>query len=127
MTFNVEKYVMLTYARWARDFQYYDELYKDIKKPQERANLKDIGTDKDFPVKLVEILLDEQYENFSQNFQKVFGIQANIELFEKETVLKKTHIRATIWKQSGNKIILRGYFTDFKYQEKFADHATKLL
>jgi len=132
MTFNIEKYVILTYARWARDFQYYNELYHELKKPQEKINSNESREIKDdgFPIQLVESLLDEQYEKFQTNFQKIFlqmdsRIQVNDTLFEKFTVLRKTHLRATIWKRSGTEITLRGYLTDLSYLGKFIDNTVE--
>jgi len=120
MAAETDKFVIATFALWAGDFAYFEQLLREFSHPHDTPPI-DEGAERpeDF-IRATGALRLRQLWQKRGEFKKLTLEYAGpgIEVTDTPIILKTTHLRATLWRTDEREFLMQGYLKELGWQKE---------
>lgn len=127
MPANTDKFVIATFALWAGDFDFFEQLLREFSPPRDSPPIDGHIESPEDLIKASGALRLRQlwqkrgeFKKLSQEYQR-----QGLELSDKPLILKTSHLRATVWRTSERAFSMQAYLTDLSWQDEFFARAQR--
>jgi hypothetical protein len=128
MTAETDKFVVASFALWAGDFEYFEELLRGYSNPSDVKSIEGGAESPEDFIRATGALRLRQLRQKRGEFKKLtreYGRQG-AKLTDKPTVMETKHLRATLWRTGAREFLLQGYLTELSWQDGLFSRARHL-
>ena len=125
MAAETDNFIIATFALWAGDFAYFEQLLRGLSPPHNAPSLdQSLERPEDFLLATGGLRLRQLWQKRGE-FRKLSleYTGADIEITDKPIILETTHLRATLWRTGEREFILQSYLKDLSWQSGLFERA----
>jgi len=125
MAAETDNFIIATFALWAGDFSYCEQLLREFSLSHDAPSLdQSVERPEDF-LRATGVLRLRQLWQKRGEFRKLSldYTGTDIEITDKPIILETTHLRATLWRTGEREFLLQGYLKDLSWQSGLFERA----
>ncbi len=125
MTAETDKFIIASFALWAGDFEFLEELLREFSPPQDTPSLQDRVESPVDIIRAAGALRLRQLWQKRGEFKKLiadYRMQGS-EIVEQPDPLETLHLRATLWRVGEREFSMRAFLKDLAWQEELFGRA----
>ena len=125
MPAETDKFIVATFALWAGDFEYFEQLVREFSPPNRVAAIeKGAKTPEDF-IRATGVLRLRQLWQKRGEFKKLAREyrDPSVAVTHKALILETTHLRGTLWRTGEREFQMQGYLKELGWQKGLFERA----
>ena|SRR5579883_86574 len=123
MAAETDQFIIATFALWAGDFSYVQQLLERYSPPHDTPRIADSASKPEDIIRATGALRLRQLWQKRGEFKKLVEQDTDVQLTDEPIILETKHIRATLWRSAEREFFLQGYLKDLSWQGKLFELA----
>jgi len=120
MPADTDRFIVATFALWAGDFAFFEQLLREFSSPRSAPSLEDDLESPEDLIRATGALRLRQFRQKRGEFKRLAAeyLGQGFEIAERSLVLETKHLRGTIWRIGEREFSLQAYLKDLTWEEE---------